>query len=133
MKTILILDDEQDVRNSFADYFEDCLWLSVQAESAEEALDMLATESPDAAIVDVRLPGMDGNDFIRKACQYSPKTVFVICSGSPEYLVPPDLMELPCVSNRLFKKPVTRMADMEKAVLQTIEYINRHKQKGDLL
>ncbi len=131
MKTILILDDEQAVRNSFADYFEDNLWLPLQAKSAEEALELLETESLDAAIVDVRLPGMDGNDFIRNAYRRSLKTVYVICSGSPEYCVPPDLMELPCVSNRLFKKPVNRMADLEKEVLRTIEYINRKEIKGE--
>jgi len=124
MKTILILDDEQAVRNSFADYFEDRLWRPVQAESAEEALELIETESPDAAVVDVRLPGMDGNDFIRKACRRNQETAFVICTGSPEYIVPLDLQDFPCVSNRLFKKPVTRMIDLEKTILQTIEYIH---------
>jgi len=131
VKTILILDDEQAVRNSFADYFEDNLWQPLEVESAEEALDMLETESIDAAIVDVRLPGMDGNDFIRNAYRSCPKTVFVICSGSPEYLVPPDLLKLPRVSNHLFKKPVTRMADLEKEVLRTIEDINRKDGKDE--
>ncbi|MDM8542898.1 response regulator [Desulfococcaceae bacterium HSG9] len=131
MKTILILDDEQAVRDSFADYFEDRLWQTIQVESAEEALELLETESPDAAIVDVRLPGMDGNDFIRKAYRRSPKTVFVICSGSPEYLVPADLMKLSCVSNHLFKKPVTRMADLEKEVFQMIEYMHEKENKNE--
>jgi len=132
MKTILIIDDEQAVRDSFVDYFEDCLWHPVQAESAEEALALLKDESPDAAVVDVRLPGMDGNDFIRKAYQGSPKTAFVICTGSPEFRVPPDLMKLPRVSNRLFKKPVARMADLEKAILQIIRYIYGKENDNEL-
>ncbi len=120
MKTILIIDDEQAVRNSFDDYFEDRLWRPVQAGSAEEALNLLKNESLDAAIVDVRLPGMDGNDFIRNAHLLTTMTVFVICTGSPEYLVPQDLMEVPCVSNRLFKKPVTKMIELEKEILRMI-------------
>ncbi len=120
MKTMLILDDEQAVRDSFTDYFEDRLWRPVQAESAEEALELLETESPDAAIVDVRLPGMDGNDFIRKACLKSPNTAFVICTGSPEYVVLSDLLGLPRVSGRLFKKPVARMAELEEEILRVI-------------
>ncbi|MDM8521866.1 response regulator [Desulfococcaceae bacterium HSG8] len=124
MKSILIIDDEQAVRDSFADYFEDRLWLPIRAESAEDALDLLETESPDAAVVDVRLPGMDGNDFIRKAYPLNPETAFIICTGSPEYLVPPDLMEVPCVSDRLFKKPVTRMDNLEKEIIRTIRNIH---------
>ena len=67
MKRILILDDEQAVRDSLIDYFEDRLWKTCPAESAEEALGLIASESFSAAVVDVRLPGMDGNDFIRQA------------------------------------------------------------------
>ena len=58
MKRILILDDEPAVRQSFMDYFEDRLWLPVQAGSGEEALALLVQERQMAAIVDVRLPGM---------------------------------------------------------------------------
>ncbi len=38
MNTVLILDDETAVRQSFADYFEDQLWNVIQAASAEEAI-----------------------------------------------------------------------------------------------
>lgn len=72
MKRILILDDEPAVRQSFMDYFEDRLWFPVQAGSGEEALALLMQERQMAAIVDVRLPGMDGNDFIRSASCSTP-------------------------------------------------------------
>jgi len=128
MKTILILDDEQTVRESFADYFEDRLWRPVQAESAEEALKMLENETPIAAVVDVRLPGMDGNDFIREVCRRNIRMASVICTGSPEYTVPNDLVALSCVSNHLFKKPITDLADLEKDILRVIKRIEK---KGD--
>ncbi len=98
MKSILILDDEQAVRQSFVDYFEDKLWLPVQAESGELALELLKEQSVAAAIVDMRLPGMDGNSFIREACRRGHSMAFVICTGSPEYHVPDDMLARPCVS-----------------------------------
>jgi len=82
---------------------------------------LLETESPTAALVDIRLPGMDGNDFIRKACLLRPRMVFVICTGSPEYLVPPDLSGLSRVSSQLFKKPVTGLGDLENEILGLME------------
>lgn len=118
MKTILILDDEQAVRESLADYFEDRLWQTLRAESAEEALKLMLPEPPSAAVVDVRLPGMDGNDFIRQALKRNIRMAFVICTGSPEYVVPPDLLGLPEVSERLFKKPITGLAELEEEILR---------------
>ncbi|MCP4692869.1 MAG: response regulator [Desulfobacterales bacterium] len=120
-KTILIVDDEPFIRQSFADYFEDHLWRPVQAESGERALELMEKESPAGAIVDIRMGGMDGNSFIREAVEKNTKMVFVICTGSPEYDVPPDLKKLPCVSDQLFRKPVTDMDELEKEFLRTIE------------
>ncbi len=125
MKTILILDDERIVRDSFSDYFQDRLWRPVQAESAERALKLLEAESPAAAVVDVRLSGMDGDAFIREARVKKPGMAFVICTGSPEYGIPDDLLGLPQVSNRLFRKPVISLADMEKDLLRVIERIKK--------
>ncbi len=117
------MDDESAVRNSFIDYFEDKLWRTIAAENAEEALELLKSESPDAAVVDVRLPGMDGNEFIRVACQEGRNIAFVLCTGSPEYVVPMDLQEFTCVSARLFKKPVTNLAKMEEEIRHLINQI----------
>ncbi len=130
MKIILILDDERVARESFVDFFEDCLWQPIQAGSAEEALKLLEHETPTAAVVDVYLPGMDGNDFIREVCRRNISMASVICTGSPEYVVPPDLCELPSISNRLFKKPITDLvADLEKEILRVIKRIERIERK----
>ncbi len=123
MKTILILDDEQAVRESLADYFEDRLWQTLSARSAEDALDLLAPEPPSAAVVDVRLPGMDGNDFIRQVLKLNIPMALVICTGSPAYMVPPDLLGRPGVSERLFKKPITRLSELEEEILRITEQL----------
>lgn len=123
MQTILILDDEKAVRESFSDYFEDRLWQIIQAESAEKALKQLEDNCVDAAVVDVRLPGMDGNEFIKKACLLKQKITFAVCSGSPEYTIPPDLLSFPCVCNRLFKKPVNNFAQMEEDILTVMDQL----------
>lgn len=121
METILILDDDTAVRESFVDYFEDCMWRTIQARSAEEAIKLLEKESPVAALVDIRLPGMSGTDFIRTVYKKKPGMAIVICTGSLEYVVPPDLLKLPSVSSQLFRKPVAGLADMEKELLRVIE------------
>ena len=119
-KTILIVDDEAAVRQSFYDYFEDRLWRPRQAESGEQALEILERESPRGVIVDIRMGGMDGNAFIREAIIKRPKAAFVICTGSPEYDIPADLLTFPGVSEQIFKKPVTDMARLEEDLLRLI-------------
>ncbi len=126
-KTVLIVDDEAFIRQSLADYFEDNLWKTLQAESGEQALELLERGSPAGAIVDIRLPGMDGNCFIREAAKKKTYMAFLVCTGSPEYDVPVDLQKLPCVSNRLFRKPVTDMTELEKELICLIESLNEKK------
>ncbi len=39
IKTVLIVDDETFIRQSFVDYFEDHLWETIEATSGEHALE----------------------------------------------------------------------------------------------
>jgi len=121
METILILDDEQVVRQSFVDYFEDQMWNPIQAGSGEEALGLIKDASPAAAIVDIHLPGIDGNEFIREVSSRSEGVACVICTGSPSYVMPQDVIKNPQVSNKLFKKPVMDLVGLEVEVRKLIK------------
>jgi DNA-binding NtrC family response regulator len=122
-KTILIVDDENSVRQSFVDYFEDKQWQTLQSRSGEDALKIMEKETFHAAIVDIRLEGMDGNEFIRKANVINSKIAFVICTGSPEYETPEDISNLHCVSNQVFKKPVKEINTLEQEVIRLVDKI----------
>ena len=121
VKKVLFVDDEINIRQSFADYFEDNLWETLQAENGEQALEILRTEAPQGAVVDIRMGGMDGNAFIREAYEKNPDLNFIICTGSPEYDVPPDLKALPRVSDTLFRKPVANLSELELTLSRLIE------------
>ena len=123
MLKVLIVDDEQYIRASFADYFEDHGWQTLIAHSGEQALEILERESPDGATVDIRLPGIDGNEFIRQALQKNSKMVFVVCTGSPEYDIPEDLLKNFRVSDDTLQKPVVNMALMERQLLRLMEHV----------
>jgi len=99
------------------------MWQPIQAGSAEEALVLIEEKQPDAAVVDIRLPGMDGNDFLREAIRKGYTMASVICTGSPEYTVPPDLLNYSCISSRLYKKPVSELAELEKELLRIMKKV----------
>ena len=131
-KTVLIIDDEEFIRQSFCDYFEDCLWSPIGVESAEAALALLEQASPQGAIVDIRLGGMNGNDFIRKAARQRPQMAFIICTGSPEYDIPTDVRELSCVSKQVFTKPITDLSLLEEELVRLIKHIESPGERGSV-
>ena len=128
-KTVLILDDELSIRQSLADFFEDRLWQTILAESGEQAMEIIEQKAPDGAIVDIRLGGMNGDEFIRRAHQVKPQIAFVICTGSPEYHIPRDLLQLPNVSETIFRKPITNIADLARELVLLIANLE-HRPPG---
>ena len=120
VKKILIVDDEDFVRQSVVDYFEDNLWETIQANSGEEALSILENRSVDAAIVDIRMGGMDGNAFILEAIKKKYKMIFIICTGSPEYIISDALQKYDCVGKRLFVKPINNMDELLEEVVRLV-------------
>ncbi len=128
LKTVLIVDDEKSVRQSLTDFFEDSQFKVLQANSGEKALEILRDESPEGALVDIRMGGMNGHSFVRKALIISPETAFILCTGSPDYKIPPDLKKSPLVSETLCRKPVINMNKLKKELLHLIDTIKKRKQ-----
>ena len=57
---ILIVDDDQLMRRFMHDAIVECGYLPQEAASGEEALRMVAEAPPDAVLLDIVMPGMDG-------------------------------------------------------------------------
>lgn len=106
-KTLLIIDDEQFVRLSLCDFFEDQGFNILEADSGEQAIDVLQQHKVDAAIVDIRMGGISGDEFVRQVYEQHKQCVFIICTGSPDFGEPEDLHKMARVSNTIFRKPVT--------------------------
>lgn len=124
-RTVLVLDDEKVVRESLVDYFEDSGWRALPATSAEAALEILGRERVDGALVDMRLPGMSGDAFIREAHRLWPGMAFVVVTGSPE-LCPSggsrELAEgLPGTSGKIFEKPIEDLGELEAELARQID------------
>jgi CheY-like chemotaxis protein len=65
-RKILLVDDEDDIREVAQMSLEMTAgWEVVTASSGAEALRMAAAERPDAILLDVMMPGMDGPDTAR--------------------------------------------------------------------
>lgn len=119
--SLLIVDDDAAIRESFGDYFEDHGYQVQLHECAETALSSLQTLSCDLAIVDIRLGGMPGDEFIYQAHAVCHQCGFIICTGSPAYQMPAGLIALERVSSNVFQKPVVDLAELEHEVRRMLE------------
>ncbi|THB70196.1 MAG: response regulator [Gammaproteobacteria bacterium] len=122
-KKLLVVDDEEFVRDSFVDYFEDCLWQVEFSAKEEDALDILRNIDIDCAIVDIRMGGMGGDQFIREANKINNKMAFVICTGSPEYEMPDDILAMDNVATEVFSKPVSDLQRLENMLSELVNAI----------
>ena len=74
LRKILIIDDEEFIRESLGDHFEDRGWVVCTAESGEAALVLMETMHPDACLVDVRM----GFAFWLGGTYYSPDSTCLL-------------------------------------------------------
>jgi CheY-like chemotaxis protein len=106
-KHFLILDDEESIRQSIAAYMEDDGYIVFQARSGEEALEIVKNNHIDEAVVDIRLPGMDGNKFMIEARKILPDIKFIVHTGSADYIPPDAVKALGVTSSKILIKPAS--------------------------
>ncbi len=104
-KSILIVDDDADTRWLLGQLLASEGYEIQTAEYAEAAMILLYTFTPDAVLMDVRLPGMDGLELTRliqlTACKKVP--ILAVSAGDNEFSVQ-DAYEAGC--NGYIAKPV---------------------------
>lgn len=120
---VLIVDDEAMVRENLKAYLEDEKMRVVAVESAEAAVKCIKSGQVfSVCIMDIRLPGMDGNAAIRILNALCPALRFVIHTGLSNFLLPNDLRALGLRDAHIFHKP---LLDMEP-LAQTIRALAGH-------
>ncbi len=81
MKKILIIDDEQLLRQAIGDYFEDDNYEVVLSGDGQEGLDLFYSEKPDAVLVDLNMPRVDGFRVVETIAKDYSEIPVVVISG----------------------------------------------------
>ena len=119
---VLIVDDEANLPLIIKDYLEDETDFEViLVSSGEEGLAILDKEKPDICIVDMRLPKMNGNYFILKAHENLPGCKFIIHTGSIDYTVPLELLNIGLTDESVIYKPVSDLAEFNTRILKVLQ------------
>ena len=135
MYTLLIVDDEEIEREGMAQFIP---WDSYEmkvvstARNGAEGLEKIAKFRPDLAIVDIKMPVMNGIEMIQQAREQYPDMTFVVLSGYGDYEFTSQAMELgvrhyilkPCDESKMI--PVLNKAFAE---LEETRERNAHSEK----
>ena len=81
---VLVCDDESQILRALRVILRDAGFEALPADSGEQALDLAAVRSPDAAILDLVLPDMDGVEVCRRLREWSKMPIIVLSAVGEE-------------------------------------------------
>jgi len=121
MPTVLVVDDEANLRLNMSAYLSDEGFDVHSVESGEDALSCVRSGNViDVCIMDMRLPGMNGNETIRAMNQLDKHIRYIVHTGTSGYNTPEDVRAIGITDNLVFAKPIT---DMNHLVITINELI----------
>jgi DNA-binding response OmpR family regulator len=82
-KTILVIDDDKSILRTFTRILQKAGYDVEVAETGKEAMEKAEKHNYDLALVDIRLPDMDGTDLLVKMKDTMRKTVKIMITGFP--------------------------------------------------
>ena len=85
MKKILVVDDEENIRLLYQEELEEEGYTVDVATNGQEALDKMNTFKPDLITLDIKMPGMDGVETLRKIREVHRDLPVILCSAYGEY------------------------------------------------
>ena len=112
---ILVIDDDEGIRRVLSTVLEDAEYLVDTAKDGEDAIQRAATTAYDLALIDIRLPDMDGTKLLTKMKDSTPRTVKIVVTGYPT------LQNAVQAVKKGADGYVTKPVDIEK-LLETISY-----------
>ncbi|MCP4023374.1 MAG: response regulator [Desulfobacteraceae bacterium] len=77
----MLVDDEEDIREVLSITLEDLGYDVLSAENGETALKLFQAHHPSIVLTDIKMPGMDGIEILRKIKSINPHTQVIMITG----------------------------------------------------
>jgi DNA-binding response OmpR family regulator len=129
---ILIVDDEEGIRNSLGEYFERQGFTTILAENGEQALEKVKEMKPELVILDVQLPKTDGLEVCKKIRQESGQEVGIIMISGVRRETVDKVVGLELGADIYITKPfeTSELLAQARALLRRLRDQNQEAQKG---
>jgi DNA-binding NtrC family response regulator len=134
--SVMIVDDEPELLDSLSKVFARRKLYVVTADSGARALEILQGKLVDVMVLDVKMPGMDGIQVLRRVKERYPSIQVILLSGHPsveaavegvklgasEYLrKPPDINELVETIARLYRQRLDMLEEQQRRLIDEIK------------
>lgn len=120
MHKIMVIDDEELLRENLAAYLEDEGFTVLTTGTAESGLVKLSAFNPDLVVVDLRLGGVDGERFVKTALGLKPEAKFIIHTGSQEYRVSEMLKAQGISAQNVLYKPIPDLSILRDKISELV-------------
>ncbi|UZP68657.1 response regulator [Desulfovibrio mangrovi] len=127
--TILAIDDETIVRQSMAAFLEDSGYKVIQVANGKDGLEEFARQAPDLALIDLRMPGMDGLDVLSALSARAPDIPLVVVSGTG--VIRDAIESLRRGAWDYITKPIHDLSFLEYVVDKSLEQAKQRREKQD--
>ena len=120
-RTLLIVDDEPEIRAEMAEYFVGKGYRVEQAADGLEALELVGATMPDAVITDLKMPRCDGFELIKRLRALDASLPIVAVAGTFSH---EDLERASDLGARIaMRKPIRlrELAETLRALLEPLE------------
>jgi two-component system response regulator (stage 0 sporulation protein F) len=84
-KTILVVDDEENLRLLCQEVLDKEGYRVIEAEDGIEAMTKIEQETPDLVILDIQMPRMDGMEALPRILRKEKKTPVILYTGHSQY------------------------------------------------
>ncbi|WP_270180403.1 response regulator [Alkalihalobacillus sp. CinArs1] len=102
-KKILIVDDQYGIRILLNEIFQKEGYQTYQAANGVQALDIVKNEDPDLVILDMKIPGMDGLEILKRIKKMEARALVIIMTAYGELDMIHEAMDLGAITH--FPKP----------------------------
>ena len=126
-KKILLVEDDEWIRDSLTLYFDTEGCQIVAVETAEEGLELLKQQDYDIILLDYKLPGMDGLTFSRKIQKIRPNAIKILITAYKNKKVVSEAVNVGIQD--LIDKPFT-IKTIEDSISRLIQRNEKKKQKS---
>ncbi len=118
-RCVLVIDDEDIVRDSISTYLEDSGFIVDQAADGREGLERFRAVTPDVVLLDLRMPRMDGLEVLEAMAGELARVPVIVVTGAG--VLQDAVAALRLGAFDFVTKPIVDMAVLEHAVNRALE------------
>ena len=120
MTKLLTIDDETEFTSIIQSYFGVRGFEVFIANRGDEGLEIFRTEKPQVCLIDLRMPGLHGDEVLREILLEAPSTKCIMITASEgEGKTRAKLIEMGAYT--CFDKPLSSLRDLEQKIREALE------------